>query len=227
MSSRWPLAARSGSRATRDFASRGNRLVVRVSIDASEANAYLNGERFTLQLDPETTTRPIPQTGPGRYELSLESPGRAAIARVRHGGQLLDAVALAGRYAPEFDAAATTRAALGGARAPHRRRGDRARHDPPAQPAPGSRRAASLVSFLATAGAALICRGPRALADRELTMEKRGCMSRLLNPRWCLVYLRHNNLSAGPEVWVWMETKFRTSHRDRLVHGSHIFCPRR
>jgi hypothetical protein len=137
---------------------------IRVSVDAVRDGAYLNGDRLTLELfgpaDDATAAKTlrVPQTAPGRYELSLDSPSRASFARVRSNEQTLDTVALAGRYASEFDDVGTDRAALaalarltGGAVI---QPGVTRRLD-----LPRPRRLTSLVSWLATAGAALLAGG--------------------------------------------------------------------
>jgi hypothetical protein len=46
----------------------------------------------------------IPQIAPGRYEVSVPAPRQPVFASVRRNGQVLDRTAVAGRYAPEFDA---------------------------------------------------------------------------------------------------------------------------
>jgi Ca-activated chloride channel family protein len=86
----------------------GTRL--RVTVDAIEGTRYLNDEKIDLDFSEEAessgvaTSMAIPQTGPGRYELSLAAPRSPAFAAVRVGGQTVDRIAVAGRYAPEFDA---------------------------------------------------------------------------------------------------------------------------
>lgn len=81
-----------------------------VAVDAIDSAGYLNGEEVELRIwDDSRTARsaavhPVPQTAPGRYELSIEAPRRPAFAAVYHSGRLLEQIAVAGRYAPEFDA---------------------------------------------------------------------------------------------------------------------------
>ena len=82
---------------------------LRVSIEAVEGTRILNGESFTLELrnagsNESAKMQAISQTAPGKYEVSIPSPRDAMFASVRHGGQILDQIAVAGRYAPEFDA---------------------------------------------------------------------------------------------------------------------------
>jgi hypothetical protein len=79
-----------------------------VTVDAIDHNQYLNGQIIALQLQDSTGTEHeehiIPQTAPGRYQLSIESPRRPAIATVIDGSRDIARFALAGRYPREFDA---------------------------------------------------------------------------------------------------------------------------
>ncbi len=83
---------------------------LRVIIDAVDHDNYLNNLPLELELAPTppatspTTISTIPQTGPGRYEITVRSPRNPALATVRCARQILDRIALAGRYPPEFDA---------------------------------------------------------------------------------------------------------------------------
>jgi hypothetical protein len=78
----------------------------------------LNGLDLSLQLDdparPDARAGPttIPQTAPGRYELTVDAPRSGAMATVRRGGRTVDRAAVAGRYPPEFDAVGNDRAAM-------------------------------------------------------------------------------------------------------------------
>jgi hypothetical protein len=92
---------------------------LRVTVEAVDGDRFLNGEPIRLTLSSadegggkEPVDRPIPQTAPGRYELSVDSPTEPAFAAVRLGRRLIDQIALAGRYPPEFDAIGNDRAAL-------------------------------------------------------------------------------------------------------------------
>jgi hypothetical protein len=84
---------------------------LRVTIDAvdkasSKGSPYMNGLAPRLELSrPQESAEvlPIGQTGPGLYSLAVPAPRQSALATVRLGGQVLDRVAVAGRYAPEFD----------------------------------------------------------------------------------------------------------------------------
>lgn len=93
---------------------------LRVSVDAVDAQSGpLNGLPLMLERRDATggeagaaTTMPIPQTAPGRYELTIESPRRATFATLRHAQLAVERIALAGRYAPEFDRVGNDRAAM-------------------------------------------------------------------------------------------------------------------
>jgi hypothetical protein len=88
---------------------------LRVSVDAVDGKKYLNDLPLTLeiwdQISP-ASQQAIPQTGPGLYELTVPTPRQPAIATVKLDGRWIDRLALAGRYAPEFDAVGEDRAAL-------------------------------------------------------------------------------------------------------------------
>lgn len=84
----------------------GKNLTVR--IDAAQGGKYLNGLPLRLELtDADDTqkieTHEIPQTAPGRYELSLAAPRRRVFATLLHQKGIIDRISIAGRYAPEFD----------------------------------------------------------------------------------------------------------------------------
>ena len=86
-----------------------------VVADAVDGRSYLNNLNLRLEIWDQTsppTSREIPQTGPGRYELSLPAPRQPVIATVKMNEEWIDRVSLAGRYAPEFDAVGEDRAAL-------------------------------------------------------------------------------------------------------------------
>jgi hypothetical protein len=101
---------------------------------------------------------PIPQTGPGRYELEVPAPRSPGVASVRAEGQVIGRVALAGRYAPEFDAVGNDHAAM---QELARRTGGQL--IPASRAAPldirWPRQSFPLSSLLAAAGAALIAFG--------------------------------------------------------------------
>lgn len=90
---------------------------LRVTVDAIDGKLFLNDQSLTLELvDAQEattpTTRILPQTGPGMYQLALPAPRHPIFASVRHNGRLLDQIAVAGRYAPEFDAIGNDHAAM-------------------------------------------------------------------------------------------------------------------
>lgn len=88
-----------------------------VTLDASDERGYVNGLRPTLELSSpgdaeggrQPVSRPVPQTAPGRYTLAIDAPRRPAFAAVRLDGRVIDRVAVAGRYAPEFEAVGNNR----------------------------------------------------------------------------------------------------------------------
>jgi len=76
----------------------------RIRIDAIDAGRYLNHLVLRAQLGPDAPQQ-IPQTAPGRYELGLPAPHEPTFVTVTdEAGHVLDRVAIAGRYTPEFDA---------------------------------------------------------------------------------------------------------------------------
>lgn len=79
---------------------------LRVRVDATTNDDYLNAQRLALELSDggKAVAVPLPQTGPGRYELSVPAPRSASVATVRASGQVVSRTAVAGRYPPEFDA---------------------------------------------------------------------------------------------------------------------------
>src|SRR5204863_1879668 len=87
------------------------------STNRSGGGAYLN--RLDLSLHLTDATRPgvaasvtrIPQIAPGRYQLSLDAPRSPALATIRLAGSAaaVDRLAVAGRYAPEFNAVGNDR----------------------------------------------------------------------------------------------------------------------
>ena len=87
-----------------------------VAVDAVDQENYLNGQSLALSLasaDGLTEApKPIPQIGPGEYRLKLPAARQTAIASVRAGNVLIDRIAIAGRYAPEFDHIGNDRLAM-------------------------------------------------------------------------------------------------------------------
>ena len=137
---------------------------LRVTIDAVDGNTYLNGLSLELTISSATpapstpSLLPIPQTGPGRYDLAVESPREPAFAAVRQGNRVLDRTAVPGRYAREFDAIGNNVEAMNELT---RRSGGRV--IPPTQTKAiefdWPSRDVPLTSWLATAGAILIAGG--------------------------------------------------------------------
>lgn len=68
----------------------------------STGDPFINDANLQLHLGDAIL--PIPQTGPGRYRLTLDAPRRPTLAAVTMDGTVLDRRALAGMYAPEFAA---------------------------------------------------------------------------------------------------------------------------
>ncbi len=86
---------------------------LRVTVDAYDESAkrYLDGLQLSLRTDRVTR---IPQTAPGRYELSIDAPHEPTLATVvnESGPAVIARSALAGRYAQEFYAIGIDRTAL-------------------------------------------------------------------------------------------------------------------
>lgn len=83
----------------------------------SAGGSFINDAKLMLRMvmpDGQGDERliPIPQTAPGRYELSLEPPRSPVYATVEMDGRVLDRRALAGRYAEEFSAIGNNMAKL-------------------------------------------------------------------------------------------------------------------
>jgi hypothetical protein len=90
-----------------------------VRVDAKDGGKYLNGLVLRLEVADErdgaraaAAAHDVPQVAPGRYEISLRAPRARSFATLRHEGRVIDRAALAGRYAPEFDAVGNDYAAL-------------------------------------------------------------------------------------------------------------------
>ena len=92
---------------------------VRVTIDAGgDAGPVLNGLPLELELrdagdaGPAARSLPVPQVGPGRYELAVDAPEAAAVATLQHAGRAVDRAAVAARYPPEFEKVGNDRGAM-------------------------------------------------------------------------------------------------------------------
>ncbi|HEX2973338.1 MAG TPA: VWA domain-containing protein [Tepidisphaeraceae bacterium] len=137
---------------------------LRVTIDALDGTTFLNGLALQLELSSAPPTAitsqqsPIPQTAPGRYQLSIASPRQPAFAAVRHAGRILDRTAVAGRYAPEFNTIGNNRVAM--QELAHRTGGAVI---PPSQTKPidfhWPRRDVPLTSYLSALGALFLAAG--------------------------------------------------------------------
>ena len=89
-----------------------------VRVDGTDQGQFLNDQSLSLELQDFTaggaqvTSIAIPQTAPGRYELTLPAPRSPALAKVRAAGKTIWQGAIAGRYAHEFDALGNDHAAM-------------------------------------------------------------------------------------------------------------------
>jgi len=85
-----------------------------LTVDAADAGKFLNDLAITLDLagNGPKHEAALQQTAPGRYEASVDSPRGSQIATLRIGGETIDRFAVAGRYAPEFDAVGNDHAAM-------------------------------------------------------------------------------------------------------------------
>jgi len=88
--------------------------LLRAMVDAIGENDYLNGRRVTLEVSSaaDAVDRLMPQTAPGRYELAVPAPRSPGVATVRVDGRVVSRKAVAGRYAPEFEALGNDHAAM-------------------------------------------------------------------------------------------------------------------
>lgn len=75
-----------------------------VRIDARDNGNYLNNQKLTIDLNLLSAVFPIPQTGPGRYEIDLPAPRSPMTVTIFNDQHVLDEFAVAGRYPREFDA---------------------------------------------------------------------------------------------------------------------------
>jgi hypothetical protein len=91
--------------------------VLGVSIEAIDGKKYLNNLPMTIRFLPTSgpgsiIEQPVPQVEPGRYSVDVGAPRAPAIAEVAVGGNVIDRIAVAGRYAPEFDGIGNDHAAM-------------------------------------------------------------------------------------------------------------------
>jgi hypothetical protein len=134
-----------------------------VTIDAIDGATYLNNLALVLELTdlPPATSRQtysIPQSAPGRYELTLPAPTHPALATIRHEGNVIARRALPARHPPEFESIGND---LPRMRELAARTGGQV--VPPMQTTPVQfdfpTRPVSLTSWLAAAGALLLAAG--------------------------------------------------------------------
>jgi hypothetical protein len=89
----------------------GDRL--HITVEGIDRGSYLNGEKIRAEFSaPMALVQPVPQVGPGRYELDVDAPRLPVMVTVRTGTEVLERFAVSGRYAPEFDAIGNDRANL-------------------------------------------------------------------------------------------------------------------
>jgi hypothetical protein len=82
-------------------------------VDAVDRGTYLNGENISAEVSaPVSLVQPIPQVGPGQYEVDLDAPRAAVVVTIRRGEEVLERFAVAGRYAEEFERIGNDRANL-------------------------------------------------------------------------------------------------------------------
>ncbi|HVT88635.1 MAG TPA: vWA domain-containing protein [Tepidisphaeraceae bacterium] len=89
-----------------------------VTVDAHDEQQYLNDLDITLTLlsdadsNKPATVLKVPQTGPGKYEVSLPAPRATALGVVRNKDQIIGRFSVAGRYAQEYEFIGNNRAAM-------------------------------------------------------------------------------------------------------------------
>jgi hypothetical protein len=81
---------------------------LKVVVDAIDNGKYLNGLALFVELSDSASSsgkrEAIPQSAPGEYQTTLAAPRSPCIATVRAGAKVIARRAIAGRYAPEFEA---------------------------------------------------------------------------------------------------------------------------
>jgi hypothetical protein len=80
-----------------------------VTVNAIDGKKFLNDLDLTLDLrDADgsggASSTKLLQTAPGQYEATVPAPRSASFGSVRHENTLIEQIAVAGRYAAEFDA---------------------------------------------------------------------------------------------------------------------------
>jgi len=79
---------------------------LKLTLQAFDEQHYLNDREVKLELMSESGQSQlldVPQTAPGEYGVSIDAPREPMFAAARVNGKLIERVAIAGRYAPEFD----------------------------------------------------------------------------------------------------------------------------
>lgn len=74
-----------------------------VTVYAIDGDRYLNDLEVTVSLGAQREHR-ARQEAPGRYAISIDAPRQPALAEVRIGRTIVERSAVAGRFAPEFEA---------------------------------------------------------------------------------------------------------------------------
>jgi hypothetical protein len=80
---------------------------LKLSVQAGNRQSYLNDRDVRLELTSENGQArllKVPQTAPGEYELAIDAPRDPVFAAARVDGKVIERIAVAGRYAPEFGA---------------------------------------------------------------------------------------------------------------------------
>jgi hypothetical protein len=89
-----------------------------ITVNAADQGKPLNDQTVSVALSDlgsvtaRAIAQEIPQTAPGKYEIQLPAPRTTSLATVRVGETVIDRFAVAGRYAPEFNAIGNNRAAM-------------------------------------------------------------------------------------------------------------------
>jgi hypothetical protein len=83
-----------------------------IRVEAIEDSRPMNSLELKYRVIGEAATLSIPQTAPGRYEITLPRSALPRIVEVMLGNRVFDRIAVAGRYAEEFDRVGINRANL-------------------------------------------------------------------------------------------------------------------
>ena len=87
---------------------------IHVALDAIDGKKYLNDLAVALEIHEgeNRSSVPLAQTGPGRYEMTMDAPARAQIGVLRAGDEIIDEFTLAAHYPAEFDAVGNDHTAM-------------------------------------------------------------------------------------------------------------------